>query len=178
VIAFPTPLAKILVDIFPSSIVDYESVGQYEQSPSCASFVPSFAHTRPERVLSCVLCSRRKVRCDRTFPCSNCKKSGVQCLRATVAPRQRRRKFAERDLLQQLQRYENLLNENNIAFNPLHVDEDTELIKADSGSGLDQDFQEQHNSLSPSACTDKTSDNKIRTSKSVPSSSAYGLGKF
>jgi hypothetical protein len=81
-------------------------------------------------------------------------------------------------LLQQLQRYENLLNENNIAFNPLHVDEDTELIKADSGSGLDQDFQEQHNSLSPSACTDKTSDNKIRTSKSVPSSSAYGLGKF
>jgi hypothetical protein len=143
-----------------------------------ASFVLSSAHTRPERVLSCVLCSRRKVKCDRTFPCSNCKKSGVQCMQATVAPRQRRRKFAERDLLQQLQRYETLLNENNIVFKPLHVDEDTELIKGDSGDGLDQDFQEQHNSPSLSASTDKTSDTKIRTSKFVLSSSSYGLGKF
>jgi hypothetical protein len=99
-------------------------------------------------------------------------------MQATVAPRQRRRKFAERDLLQQLQRYETLLNENNIAFKPLHVDEGTELIKGDSGNGVDQDFQEQHNSPSPSASTDKTSDTKIRTSKFVPSSNAYGLGKF
>jgi hypothetical protein len=99
-------------------------------------------------------------------------------MQATVAPRQRRRKFAERDLLQQLQRYETLLNENNIAFKPLQVDGDTEFIKGDSGSGVDQDLQEQHNSPSPSASTEKTSDAKIRTSKFVPSSSDYGLEKF
>ena len=44
----------------------------------------------------------------------------MQCVPSTLVPRQRRRRFAERDLLDRLRHYENLLRENNIIFDPLH----------------------------------------------------------
>ncbi len=37
------------------------------------------------------------------------------------APRTRRRRFLERDLLDRIQGYENLLQQNNIDFEPLHA---------------------------------------------------------
>lgn len=73
-----------------------------------------------QRMLACVLCQQRKVRCDRKVPCSNCVKSRAQCVQATLAPRQRRRRFPERDLLERLRRYEDLLHKNNIDFESLH----------------------------------------------------------
>ena len=75
---------------------------------------------KPQRVLACVLCQQRKVKCDRKFPCANCTKSGVQCVLASLAARQRRRRFPERELLDRLRHYEDLLRQNNIAFDPLH----------------------------------------------------------
>ena len=39
---------------------------------------------------------------------------------ATLATRQRRRRFPERELLERLRRYEDLLRQNNIKFEPLH----------------------------------------------------------
>ncbi|OGM50622.1 putative C6 transcription factor [Aspergillus bombycis] len=76
--------------------------------------------TRPPRVLSCVLCQQRKVRCNREFPCFNCTRAGVQCIPAAGA-RPRRRRFPERELLERLRRYEALLRQNNIPFDPLHT---------------------------------------------------------
>ncbi|KAJ5976769.1 C6 zinc finger domain protein [Penicillium viridicatum] len=70
------------------------------------------------RVLACVLCQQRKIKCDRTFPCVNCVRAGEQCEQAT---RQRRRRFAERDLLARLRHYESLLRQHNIKFDPLHT---------------------------------------------------------
>jgi hypothetical protein len=75
---------------------------------------------RTQRVLACVLCQQRKVKCDRKLPCFNCTKAGVQCESAALAPRQRRRRFPERELLDRLRRYEDLLRRNNIPFEPLH----------------------------------------------------------
>ena len=40
---------------------------------------------------------------------------------ATLNPRQRRRRFPERELLDRLRRYEGLLRKNNIDFEPLHT---------------------------------------------------------
>lgn len=40
-----------------------------------------------------------------------------------MLPRQRRRRFAERDLLDKLRHYEGLLREHNISFEPLHKDQ-------------------------------------------------------
>jgi hypothetical protein len=75
---------------------------------------------RTQRVLACVLCQQRKVKCDRKFPCLNCTKTGVQCVSAALVPRQRRRRFPERELLDRLRHYEDLLRRNNIPFEPLH----------------------------------------------------------
>lgn len=59
---------------------------------------------------SCVLCSRRKVKCDRRDPCSNCTKARVDCIYRTPAtPRRRRRRSPERSLHARLRRYEQML---------------------------------------------------------------------
>ncbi|KAI2899749.1 transcriptional regulator family: Fungal Specific TF [Aspergillus niger] len=71
------------------------------------------------RVLACVLCQQRKVRCDRKFPCASCIRAGAQCV-PTLAPRPRRRRFPERELLERLRKYEDLLRQHNIPFEPLH----------------------------------------------------------
>ena len=41
---------------------------------------------------------------------------------ATLAPRQRRRQFPEKELLERLGRYEDLLRQNSIDFEPLYKD--------------------------------------------------------
>lgn len=76
---------------------------------------------KTQRVLACVLCQQRKVKCDRKFPCINCIRSSAQCVPAiNLGPRQRRRRFPERELLERLRRYEDLLRQNSIDFEPLH----------------------------------------------------------
>jgi hypothetical protein len=87
-------------------------------SPSCQS-QPS----KPQRVLACVRCQQRKVKCNRRFPCQHCTTSRVQCVPATLTPRsQRLRRFPDRELLDRLRKYEDLLRQNNIKFEPLHKD--------------------------------------------------------
>ncbi|KAJ5964052.1 C6 zinc finger domain protein [Penicillium vulpinum] len=70
---------------------------------------------KTQRVLACVLCQQRKIKCDRTFPCLNCVRACVQCEQAT---RQRRRRFSERELLARLRHYESLLRQHNIKIDP------------------------------------------------------------
>ncbi|KAL9043422.1 MAG: hypothetical protein Q9214_003393 [Letrouitia sp. 1 TL-2023] len=66
--------------------------------------------TREGQPHSCVLCSRRKVKCDRRDPCSNCTKARVDCIyRAPATPRRRRRRSPERSLHARLRRYEQML---------------------------------------------------------------------
>ncbi|CAG7946914.1 unnamed protein product [Penicillium nalgiovense] len=76
------------------------------------------ATAKARRVLACVLCQQRKIKCDRTFPCANCVRAGEQCKQAI---RQRRRRFPERELLARLRHYESLLRKHNIKFDPLHT---------------------------------------------------------
>ncbi|KAI1632928.1 hypothetical protein F4809DRAFT_625376 [Biscogniauxia mediterranea] len=83
---------------------------------------------KPPRVLACVLCQQRKVRCDRKFPCANCVRSRVQCMPATLAPRRRRRAFPERELLARVRHYESLLRQNNVNFEPLRNDPNGEDV--------------------------------------------------
>lgn len=70
------------------------------------------------RVLACALCKQRRVKCSRTFPCTNCVRAGAECVQPI--PSKRRRRFPERQLLDHLRQYEDLLRENNVAFTPLH----------------------------------------------------------
>ncbi|KAI1498481.1 fungal-specific transcription factor domain-containing protein [Biscogniauxia marginata] len=65
---------------------------------------------KPPRVLACVLCQNRKIRCDRNSPCSNCIKANVACTPSTPAPARKRRR-PNQDLQQRLARCEELLSE-------------------------------------------------------------------
>jgi DNA-binding XRE family transcriptional regulator len=76
----------------------------------------SYRPAKPARVLACVLCQQRKVKCNREFPCTNCIKSRAQCVPATQLARRRRRRLSGHDLLGRLRHYEELLDKNNIPF--------------------------------------------------------------
>lgn len=94
-------------------------------STSAASPLPARTATtatavKSQRVLACALCQQRKVKCDRKFPCANCVRAGTQCV-PTSAPRPRRRRFPERELLDRIRHYEGLLCKNSIIFEPLHT---------------------------------------------------------
>lgn len=91
--------------------------------------------SKSRRILACVLCQQRKVKCDRQFPCNNCVRAGAQCIAAST--RERRRRFPERELLERLRRYEGLLRRNNIQFEPLHPDSSSTAseITTDEGAG-------------------------------------------
>ncbi|KAI2643489.1 fungal-specific transcription factor domain-containing protein [Xylaria nigripes] len=69
------------------------------------------------RVLACVLCQNRKIKCDRNTPCSNCGRTSlkyvaqanVRCVPSTPAPPRKRRR-PNQDLQQRLARCEELLS--------------------------------------------------------------------
>lgn len=61
---------------------------------------------------SCITCRRRKVRCDKRSPCSNCVKAGIECIFPPPgrAPRKVKRQPAENaELLTRLQQLENIV---------------------------------------------------------------------
>ena len=100
-----------------------------DAQPSSTSAPPM----RDKRVLACVLCQQRKIKCDRNFPCQHCTKARVQCVPAGQLPRRRKRRFAERELLEQLKRYEELLKENGIEYEPLTKDNGAPAVGDDAG---------------------------------------------
>jgi hypothetical protein len=69
------------------------------------------------RVLACALCKQRRVKCSRTLPCTNCARAGVLCVQATRG--QKRTRVTEREILDRLHLYEDLLRQNNVPFKPL-----------------------------------------------------------
>lgn len=120
-------------------------------NPPLLSSQPS----KHKRILACTLCQQRKVKCDRTFPCANCIKSRSQCIPATLTQRQRRRRFTERALLDQIRKYEDLLRQHNIPFEPLHSARGEDSHNADVG---DDSHDEQMESVAPDASTPSTSE--------------------
>lgn len=106
----PGPLAES--EMLSDLPTPEQSVGAH--SPSAAT------GAKGKRVLACILCQQRKIKCDRKFPCSACIKAKVHCTSASLIPRQRRRRFPERELLDRLRHYESLLTENGIPFEPMH----------------------------------------------------------
>lgn len=83
----------------------------------------SRASSRTPRVLACVLCQQRKVKCDRKFPCGNCIKARVQCISSIPAPPRRRQKKTQsglEDLLAKVKRYEALLKKYGEDLDPNH----------------------------------------------------------
>ena len=81
--------------------------------------------SKPGRVLACVLCRQRKLKCNRQFPCSNCILSHAQCTPWTPTSRRPRRTVPQRILIERLHRYEALLRQHRIDFDPFDSDATT-----------------------------------------------------
>merc|ERR1712072_515669 len=70
-------------------------------------------HGRPLNPRSCVTCRKRKVKCDRLYPCTNCNKAHIECVFPAPgrAPRKPRKPGDGRDkeLLERLRRLEGVV---------------------------------------------------------------------
>lgn len=91
---------------------------------------------------SCVLCQQRKVRCDKNKPCANCVKAGVDCkVVPPQPPRRRKKKPHERELIERLRKYETLLSQNGVDFEPIG-----QTLKASDHASLDEIDEIEHGS--------------------------------
>ena len=62
------------------------------------------------KLFACTVCKQRKVKCNRSDPCSNCVKAGVACKFVPPASsRRRKRKTTREGLHARLSRYERIL---------------------------------------------------------------------
>ncbi|CAM1508012.1 Fc.00g048600.m01.CDS01 [Cosmosporella sp. VM-42] len=76
---------------------------------------------------SCASCRRRKVKCDKKSPCTNCVKHNIACISVEAnRPRPRKKRFPEAELLARLRKYE-------AALTKLGVDPDDILRGEDPG---------------------------------------------
>lgn len=82
--------------------------------------LPSQNQNQNRNPNSCVACARRKVKCDRLTPCSNCSRAKAACVYRAPVPSQRHRKrLTHGDLLSKIQELEALLHSHSIPFDPL-----------------------------------------------------------
>ncbi|KAH7346294.1 hypothetical protein BKA65DRAFT_502131 [Rhexocercosporidium sp. MPI-PUGE-AT-0058] len=137
--------------------------------PSPDSVPGSIQPSKPQRVLACILCQQRKVKCDRKHPCANCVKARAQCIPATQVTRQRKRRFPERDLLDRLRKYEDILRQNNIKFDPLHKESSEKYspkVEYSVGDDSDEEPQRIASMERPSPAT-TTSSERIPETKNI-----------
>lgn len=137
--------------VFPFA-ADFAQIGGFDAMLATPEETASMAGTslpshQPRKVLACETCQRRKVKCDRSFPCGNCVKADLQCHAAPLQPRQRRKRFPERELLERLRRYEGLLRDHGVTFEPLHGDAATALppLAGKNSSSLNLEASSPHN---------------------------------
>lgn len=108
--------------------------------PRAPAPAPEPAVMKLTRGHSCVLCQQRKVRCDKQKPCANCLKAQVECrVVPPQPPRRRKKKPHERDLIDRLRKYESLLSQHGVNFEPIAH----ELKPSDNGddvADLEQDL--------------------------------------
>lgn len=94
------------------------------------------------RGTSCVLCQQRKVRCDKNKPCANCVKAKVECrVVPPQPPRRRKKRLQEKDLFERLRKYETLLNDNGVEFDPIGHELRQDGPPGDDVDELEDDFE-------------------------------------
>lgn len=108
------------------SLHDWEKQAEVNaQSPSGP--IPRPLPDRGLQPHSCVTCQRRKVKCDRNDPCSNCLKHRVECeYRAPAPPRRRKRQSPDPQLQAKMRRYEEILQKHGVKVDELDSDRNLE----------------------------------------------------
>lgn len=78
------------------------------------------APTAKPTATACLQCQQRKLKCDRKFPCARCIKDSVRCMAGAAIGKERKKRFAEKELLERLRRYEELMRQYNVPFDAMH----------------------------------------------------------
>ncbi|KAH8586036.1 C6 zinc finger protein [Bisporella sp. PMI_857] len=100
---------------------------------------------KPQRILACVVCQRRKVKCDRNAPCSNCVKTNAVCTPTVPAPARRRRR-PNVELQARLARCEKLLEE----YSTTKVGQQSPATDTDTPSATQfQEYEKPHLNWEP-----------------------------
>ncbi|KAL4985541.1 fungal-specific transcription factor domain-containing protein [Aspergillus falconensis] len=106
----PSPQSQHLTDPGKPDLAPFPlSSGNLNAPPATRNPVP---HHDSLTVRSCVTCRRRKVRCNKRSPCSNCVRAGVECIFPPPgrAPRRLRRPAENAELLSRLRQLENIVD--------------------------------------------------------------------
>ncbi|QLI63586.1 Aurofusarin cluster transcription factor [Metarhizium brunneum] len=110
------------------------------------------------RGTSCVLCQQRKVRCDKSKPCANCVKAGVECrVVPPQPPRRRKKRLHEKDLVDRLKKYEALLAEHGVKFDAIGHSIRADGPHLEDLEDLENDFEELKTSPPASSSPSATS---------------------
>ncbi|RHZ63390.1 hypothetical protein CDV55_104886 [Aspergillus turcosus] len=100
------------IDSISSANQPLSSPSGYPKSTSVDHATNPSTHTAhdPPSIRSCVTCRRRKVRCNKRTPCSNCVKAGIECIFPPPgrAPRKTKRPH-DAELLSRLRRLEGVI---------------------------------------------------------------------
>ena len=112
-IAFTTSRSNTSPEITSQLVASEPSPATSDRVPSSKSATsPTNSNTPASGInpRSCTTCRKRKVRCDKRHPCSNCHKAGIECIfpRPGRAPR-RSKKPPDSELLARLRRLEGVV---------------------------------------------------------------------
>jgi len=119
----------------------------------------------PPHKHSCLLCARRKIKCDKQDPkCSNCTKSHAECIYQAPPPPQRHRKRqADEELIARLNHYEELLRSHKIDFKPSNTVLTPKSVQEDHVEKASPSFQSRRVDAIPQS-TGKSGDGRDRLS--------------
>jgi hypothetical protein len=84
-----------------------------------------------ESKYSCVVCHKRKVKCDRSKPCGNCIRNNAECEYKLPPAPKRRGKHADRALMAKIQKYEEHLRKIGAT-----IDDSGEVVSVPQGSSV------------------------------------------
>lgn len=96
-------------------------LGACDQIPTTMSdsrsprYSPADSIPQSSKSYACIMCRKRKVKCDRNNPCLHCVKAQVRCeFRDPLPPRRRKKPQPEALLLARLRKYEDIMRKNGI----------------------------------------------------------------
>ncbi|KAI4140836.1 MAG: hypothetical protein LQ341_003683, partial [Variospora aurantia] len=120
------------------------ALGRQNTDSSSANGTNTSSTVAPANPRSCVTCRKRKVRCDKRHPCSNCNKAAIECVFPGPgrAPR-RSRKPPDAELLARLRRLEGVVQHlgKNIDEEPEKSEEVVQDEPVDDDHGTETDTQ-------------------------------------
>ena len=104
---------------------------------------------------SCIRCAQRKVKCNRTQPCSACVKHGAECIsKNTARSRKRKDRVRVQDLADRLKQYEVLLKGQGIDLGP--VQDGPTSTPSTSAQAIHDLERQVHSSHTPSSTDTRT----------------------